>query len=264
MDKVIERLRRAPLRLKKPFLQTVGVCPVCEQRVRFISQGSWLRDEFECENCKSAPRERALIATLNMYFPDWRAMKIHESSPALRASAKIARECKDYTPTHFVADAPLGQTAPKLGVRNENLEHQTFEDGVFDLVITQDVFEHLFRPDLAIREIARTLRPGGAHVCTVPIGRKSQSSIKRAALLDDGRIEHLLEPIYHGNPIDTEGSLVTFDYGYDIADAFDKFAPVNTTIVMIDDLSRGIRAEFIEVLVSRAAGGETLADLLET
>jgi 2-polyprenyl-3-methyl-5-hydroxy-6-metoxy-1,4-benzoquinol methylase len=45
---------------------------------------------------------------------------------------------------------------------------QTFENESFDLVITSDVFEHL--PDVApaVREILRTLKPGGAHIFTVP------------------------------------------------------------------------------------------------
>lgn len=243
---------------KKPFLTSKGVCPVCDEKVKFSSPGSWLRDEFVCSNCKSAPRERALIAVLELYYPNWRSLKIHESSPALRASAKIARECKDYVPTHYAPDFPMGEMIPQLGVRNENLEDQKFTDEVFDLVITQDVFEHLFHPDRAIREIARTLRPQGAHICTVPIGRKNLPTISRSVLLPDGSIKYVMEAIYHGNPIDNLGSLVTFDYGYDIADAFDHWSGLNTTMVYIDDLSRGIRAEFIEVLVSRKPSDKDL------
>ena len=196
-----------------------------------------------------------LIATLNLYFPHWRTLKIHESSPALRSSEKLRRECVDYTPTNFDADTAPGETINRLGRRNEDLQHQTFPDGTFDLVITQDVFEHLFRPDLAIAEIGRTLKPGGAHVCTVPIGRKSLPSIWRAKRAEDGSIAYPMEAIYHGNPIDDAGSLVTIDYGYDIADYFDAHSGLNTTIVYMDDLSRGIRAEFIEVLVSRKLSG---------
>jgi SAM-dependent methyltransferase len=44
----------------------------------------------------------------------------------------------------------------------------------FDLYLTQDVFEHLFDPAAAFREIARTLRTGGAHVFTTPLVRKNE------------------------------------------------------------------------------------------
>jgi len=44
-------------------------------------------------------------------------------------------------------------------------------DESFDLVITLDVFEHVLRPAKAFAEIARTLKPGGAHIYTVPYYR---------------------------------------------------------------------------------------------
>ncbi|WP_161851799.1 class I SAM-dependent methyltransferase [Bradyrhizobium sp. CCBAU 051011] len=34
-------------------------------------------------------------------------------------------------------------------MRNENVEEQKFEDCSFDLMVTQDVFEHIFHPDKA-------------------------------------------------------------------------------------------------------------------
>jgi len=42
------------------------------------------------------------------------------------------------------------------------------------LHLTQDVFEHMFDPAAAFREIVRTLQPGGAHVFTTPLVRKSE------------------------------------------------------------------------------------------
>jgi len=41
------------------------------------------------------------------------------------------------------------------------------------------------------------------------------------------------------------------DWGYDIADYIFRTSGLFSTIVMIDDVSAGIRAEYIEVLVSR-------------
>ena len=44
---------------------------------------------------------------------------------------------------------------------NQNLEKLTYEDESFDVVITQDVFEHINEPFQAFKEIARVLKPGG-------------------------------------------------------------------------------------------------------
>ena len=54
------------------------------------------------------------------------------------------------------------------GFRNEDLEALTFPDASFDLTVTLDVMEHVNQPDVVLREVARTLRPGGAYLFTVP------------------------------------------------------------------------------------------------
>ena len=102
----------------------LGYCPVCEQRALFIARDNWLRDKYICTRCKSIPRFRAIINVLQMHFPAWRSLKIHESSPGGASSEKIARECSGgYIASHFYPDIPPGST--KNGFRCENLEHQT-------------------------------------------------------------------------------------------------------------------------------------------
>jgi len=138
------------------------------------------------------------------------------------------------------------------GVRCEDLENLSFDDESVDLHLTQDVFEHLFDPAAASREIARTLRPGGTHVFTTPLVRKNESTQFCAALARDGTIVHLIEPPqYHRNPISEEGSLVTVNWGYDITEFIFKTSGLFTEIVFLDVLEYGIRAEYIEVLITR-------------
>jgi SAM-dependent methyltransferase len=136
------------------------------------------------------------------------------------------------------------------GIRCENLEHLSFDDESFDLHVTQDVFEHLFDPAAAFREIARTLRPGGAHIFTTPLVREATRFC--ASLAPDGNVIHLIEPPeYHNNPISSEGSLVTVNWGYDITNFIFETSGLFTEIVFLDILEYGIRAECIEVLITR-------------
>jgi SAM-dependent methyltransferase len=182
--------------------------------------------------------------------PDWRRLAIHESSPGQGGlSAKLQRECPLYVASQYDRSIRFGERHP-FGHRSEDLEAQTFGDASFDLVVTQDVFEHLFRPDEAIREIARTLKPGGAYLMTVPLVGKEQPTTRRASLIG-GEVVHHLEPQHHGNPIDPNGSLVTIDWGYDIAAILSEASGMPTTIESFDDPRRGLQAEYLDVVVCR-------------
>ena len=63
--------------------------------------------------------------------------------------------------------------------------------------------------------------------------------------------QFLKEKEYHGNPINPKGSPVTFHYGYDIVDLIYKSSGMVTQIFTIDNRDLGIRAEYIDVLISR-------------
>ncbi|NOS86107.1 MAG: class I SAM-dependent methyltransferase [Ignavibacteria bacterium] len=227
-----------------------GICPSCNKEVVFRSRDSWLRDNFYCTNCYSIPRERALMLVIEKYYPNWKELKIHESSPETKGtSLKLKTYCSAYTASQYYNDAEPGKSIN--GFINQNLENQTFDDNCFDLVITQDVMEHVVNPEKAFAEIARTLKPGGAHIFTVPLVNKFQPTERWAVLDENSNIKFLKTPEYHGNPIDPKGSPVTMHWGFDIVDHIKSASGMDTEIIYMDDLHYGIRAEFIEVLVSR-------------
>jgi SAM-dependent methyltransferase len=230
-----------------------GVCPICEHEVEFYSNDSWFRDHYQCSTCGSIPRERALMVALESCYPEWRSLKVHESSPCGRGvSLKLQNECAGYVASHFYPDFPRGTAHPD-GFLCEDLENLSFGNESFELFITQDVLEHVLNPARAFAEIARTLKSGGAHIFTVPLVNKSRLSESRAKTDEKGSIIYLRTPEYHGNPIDPKGSLVCTDWGYDICEFIFEASGLYTTIFYIDDISRGIRAEYIEVLISRKA-----------
>jgi hypothetical protein len=233
---------------KSPFFQTAGHCPTCDNDVVFTASSHWFRDDFVCGHCASVPRERALMVVIDSFFPNWRNAVVHESSPGHRgASLRLSKECKQYIPSQFFSDQPPGAFVGDM--RCEDLESLSFSDESIDLHITQDVLEHIFHPSRAFREIARTLKPGGMHICTVPIVNKHKPSSPRA-LIENGKVVHLQPEEYHGNPVGDGRSLVTVDWGYDICRHIFESSGLFTQTVHIDDMSKGIRAEYIEVLVT--------------
>ena len=226
-----------------------GYCYVCRRKTIFLKTGDWLRDQYLCLFCHSIPRQRAMMRVLETEFPQWRELRIHESSPSGPASEMIRRQCQGYVSSQFFPDVPSGSRLD--GVRCENLEMVSFADGELDLVITQDVFEHVMRPDRAFSEICRSLKPGGAHLFTVPLYRGSKT-VTRAIVATDG-VKFLQEPIYHSNPVDDAGSLVETDWGDDIMDFIASVSGMETTVFSNKNTRFGIDGEFLEVFISRKA-----------
>lgn len=115
--------------------------------------------------------------------------------------------------------APDPETRAKLfPVLHENLLDLSFPNEVFDAVVVNDVFEHVPNIDLCLGELARVTKPGGHLISTFPFNIGGRASVIKARLRDDGTVEHLMEPEYHGNPVDPGGSLVFEIPGWDILD----------------------------------------------
>lgn len=242
--------QKAPSDDDAAVLKNTGYCPICAEETVFVAKESWLRDHYLCLRCSSIPRERALMRVLEQFYPDWSARVIHESSPGQRgATVRLLNECPSYFQSYFFADVKPGDKKGELLC--EDLENLSFQDESIDIHVSQDVLEHIFRPEKAFKEIARTLKPGGAHIFTVPIVNKFKPTACRASQDSRGNITYVEKAIYHGNPIDSSGSLVTFDWGYDIVELIWKATALPTFIIQIDDLHNGIRAEYIDVFVTR-------------
>lgn len=230
-----------------------GFCPVCDHAVRFRSNHEAFRDFVLCDTCEygSVPRERALTLALKLYCPDFLEKKIHESSPNNSGiSRAIKLKARSYIASQYYKDVPAGQMIGEY--RSENLEKLSFEDESFDLFLSLDVFEHVFNPEAAIKEIWRTLKPGGLMISTWPIRKYQVDAIERRAELgEDGEIVHFKEPEIHGNPIDGTGALVTVDYGYDIHKLLAEWAPFDVTILRFADRTHGVIGEYTDTIVCK-------------
>jgi SAM-dependent methyltransferase len=205
------------------FFQAKGYCPACEKKTTFVSKTRNFRGGLICRRCRSVPRERALAEVLIQRRPDWRRLRIHESSPAPRGvSMHLKANCRSYLATNFYPDVAPGKIHD--GYRCENLEALSFAEGAFYLHIHLDVMEHVNHPDRCVREMMRTLAPGGMAIFTTPVEATLEKSRRVARYTRDG-VEHLERPEYHGNPAIKGGSLVTFKYGKDLADLIRGWEP---------------------------------------
>lgn len=229
-----------------------GYCHCCRKETDFYIAGDWLRDQYFCVSCSSIPRQRHIQYIMDKHFKGWELGTIHESSPS---NDFISRYCENYSSSQYFEGVTLGDSVG--GVRCENLESLTFTDNSFDLFITQDVFEHIFNPEIAAREIMRVLKPGGAHIFTAPKHPGITSSYPRAKLVGNS-IEYILAPEYHGNPIGDGRALVTWDYGDDFESLIGQWTDSPTATYLTRDRSLGLDGEYLEVFVVK----KTCADYL--
>jgi 2-polyprenyl-3-methyl-5-hydroxy-6-metoxy-1,4-benzoquinol methylase len=237
-----------------------GVCPICKSKTRFEWSDANDRDSLVCYACdgRSVPRERALMIVLDRERPDWRNLQIHESSPAERGASKYMRlNSKNYIATQFMNGVPLGTTAN--GFRCEDLHKQTFANESFDLVVTLDVMEHVNDPELVLKEVSRTLKPGGLYIFTTPTYKYNVATKRKAHYDEHGAVHFDGEPEYHGNPVDGAGSPVTFHYGYDFVELINRWAGFDVEVSRFWDETSGVIGEMTEVYICRKRGAARAA-----
>jgi hypothetical protein len=234
--------RRRKLRHQAAF---DGRCPLCLANDSLVYRGDNPREDILCMRCGSVPRHRAVIQALHDSTPPVDDLRVHESSPSACTWRWFRDRSRHYTASHWFPGVPNGS---KVGVFVAmDLANQGFGDGSFDLVVTLDVLEHVADPHAVIREIHRTLRPGGRHVFTVP-RTKGAATRTRAVMTADGW-RHVLPPTYHVNPIDDAGSLVVTDWGDDLESIYTRATTASFEARLIRAPSIGVPGP-IEIFVA--------------
>jgi SAM-dependent methyltransferase len=115
-------------------------------------------------------------------------------------------------------DLESGQV--KNGIRHESLLSLSFPDSAVDSILSFDVLEHIPNYERAIKECARVIRPGGGMLISVPFICNAQLNVVRARIVN-GRVVHLMEPEYHGNPLDPDGGALCFyHFGWEFIRTF--------------------------------------------
>ena len=108
------------------------------------------------------------------------------------------------------------------GIRHEDAMNMSFKDDSFDILVSNDVYEHVPDIEKSISEALRVLKPGGKLLFSIPFLKDEYKTEQRSVLRDDGSVERVLPEIYHGNPLDEKGSLVFYHFGWDILELCKK------------------------------------------
>ncbi len=197
-------------------------CFVCGKETLFRLKGQEplrLFREAKCDRCGASLRNSAVARTVVETLLDKKG-SLKESLDELKSKNSaileigsgiihsFLREVPGYVSAEYFRDVLPGDY--KDGTLCENLEKLTFSDGSFDVIITEDVFEHVADYKKAFKEIIRVLKPGGYHIFTVPL-HEGQNTKSR-----NGESAYQALEVFHGDPLNSEGILVQTDFGDDI------------------------------------------------
>lgn len=104
-------------------------------------------------------------------------------------------------------------------IRHEDVCKLSFPDDSFGLIMSFDVLEHVENLEAALAEVFRCLKEGGTFLFAAPTQFSSPDIIDRVLVKEDGSYEYIMEPEYHGNPVNMEDGALCFRYlGLDVLD----------------------------------------------
>jgi hypothetical protein len=198
-----------------------GTCAVCGEETRFVRDSLPTRESYACPHCRGSLRYQGQARVIVDHFArkgsesiaalvrerDFRRLHIWEPGE-LGPFRRYFRPLAHYEQSIFEPGVCPGEIVN--GLRCENLMATTFKSESLDLVVTSDVFEHVRDPDAGFREMFRVLRPGGAHIFSIPVTAPMPPTTVPRVDVSGADDVFLLEPRYHNT------HLVYNDFGDDL------------------------------------------------
>ena len=211
---VASKVRRRVLpnlhHLPKSRIRRCGAC----QRLTVVMAFAADEEFHICVRCRANLRFELLAAHIRRTCPNIGSLSVLELDDRSPLRSYLSGAAK-YTRSYF-RDGIAPGTVRGDGVVCEDITHLTFANESLDLIVSSDVLEHVPDVSAALRESARVLRPGGAHVFTVPTRIRT---VQRARM-ENGKVVHLMTPPeYHDDPLDPAGVLAFWDFGPDLPTA---------------------------------------------
>ena len=181
------------------------ICPVCKStsRNRHIAKLIIEKTTTDLSSISQIPKNTEItIYNTEVYDSFYRVLKSYDL----------------YICSNFFPDISPGE---RIGERVycQDLEHLTFQDKEFDIVISEHVLEHVRKFKKAFEEIHRVLKTGGYHIFSIPFffDRKTQFWVDTSGEEDI----QISPPEYHGDSI--RGSIMAFrKFGIDLFDLLDS------------------------------------------
>ena len=208
-----------------------GHCPICAKPTVFeVNTGAMfadrpnLREGLRCGHCRLTARQRLVLLAMS---EEIRQLRPPLTGAMLEQSTRLYRAAHARWPwlagSEFLGENRVGGRHYWWSThwwrwrrtRHESITSLSYPARSLSVLVHSDVLEHVYDTRQALRECARVLRQGGVLLFTAPFFAERTRSILRGRLHDDGRIEHLEPPEYHGDGM-ARGGIYTFhSFGWD-------------------------------------------------
>jgi SAM-dependent methyltransferase len=206
----------------------VGRCPACHGGI-FLS---FAESAFHtrCLRCAATVVNLSMIPVISSHFQgQFDGKRAYEMSSYGATYGYLRRHFLDAYFSEYFENRPLGGTVNN--VRNEDATRLSFAGDYFDVVTSNQVFEHVHDDMRAYEECYRVLKPGGSLIFTVPLYDTPKTE-RIARLSSGGTIEWLGEPEYHDSRLGGPQSAPVF-WRHSINDIAMRVAKAGFTSVKI-------------------------------
>ena len=212
-------------KVRKEFVLD-GYCYVCKKLVPFsvdyqysykigtIPMPNW-RERLVCPFCHLNNRMRATVHIFEQEFRPNRDSKIYITEQTTPLYNWFKDSYDHVYGSEYLGDSIRHGSCSGKGIRNEDLTRLTFADEEFDYILSFDVFEHVPEYKKALKECLRCLKPGGILYLSVPFSHTEEKNTVRAYVSGNGKVNHILPPEYHGDPLNSAGCLSFYNFGWE-------------------------------------------------
>jgi len=202
-----------------------GHCHVCRKDVVFdidIPPDGGLvnwRETLVCPQCNLINRWRSCLHVFEEICKPTVQDRIYLTETLSPLYQNLGKRYPLLISSEYFPDYQFGQyvEARSMLIRNEDVTNLSFADASMDIVLCFDVLEHVPDYRAALSEFYRVLGKGGQLVLSVPFNFQHTTTV-RARIDGQGKITHLVEPNYHGDPLSDQGILSFYDFGMALLD----------------------------------------------
>ena len=144
----------------------LNYCPFCKCFVKFRPFGKDQRPQAECPFCGSLERHRFLLAVYRqMVLNSEKPLRLLHTAPETMFAKLFQKDGQiKYTPIDL-----FPEMFPEVSCLKADVTGLPFEDGTFDVIISNHVLEHIQEERKCLAEFQRVLAPEGRAFLTFPV-----------------------------------------------------------------------------------------------